>query len=126
MPVAKLARRICASSRREMRRGDCMSFCRTRISLVVGTFVAPTLQARDVTIRRVPKGMLDMQSKNKPEYDVIVVVSGASGGWACKRLAEAGLQIEIQESCCRDCAQDATGAICFLGMQRVQLRLVCE
>src|SRR5437016_13344752 len=91
MPAVKLARRICANSRREMRRGDCMSFCRTRISLVVGTFVAPTLQARDVTIRRVPRGMLDMQSKNKPEYDETVVGWGSFGGMACTRLAEGGL-----------------------------------
>ena len=27
-------------------------------------------------------------------FDAIVVGSGASGGWACKRLAEAGLKVD--------------------------------
>ena len=31
-------------------------------------------------------------------YDVIVVGSGASGGWACKRLAEAGLHVALLEA----------------------------
>ncbi len=39
-----------------------------------------------------------MQNKNKPEYDVIVVGSGASGGWASKRLAEAGLKVALMEA----------------------------
>ena len=28
-------------------------------------------------------------------FDAIVVGSGASGGWACKRLAEAGLKVAV-------------------------------
>ena len=31
-------------------------------------------------------------------YDVVVVGSGASGGWACKRLAEAGLNVALLEA----------------------------
>jgi choline dehydrogenase-like flavoprotein len=34
----------------------------------------------------------------KISYDVIVVGSGASGGWACKRLAEAGLKVALLEA----------------------------
>ena len=56
-------------------------------------FLAP-----DVTIRRGQKGMRSVQNKNKPEFDVIVVGSGASGGWACKRLAEAGLKVALLEA----------------------------
>ena len=39
-----------------------------------------------------------MQKTNKPEFDVIVVGSGASGGWAAKRLAEAGLKVALLEA----------------------------
>jgi choline dehydrogenase-like flavoprotein len=37
-------------------------------------------------------------SENKTSFDVIVVGSGASGGWACKRLAEAGLKVALLEA----------------------------
>jgi choline dehydrogenase-like flavoprotein len=37
-----------------------------------------------------------VQVQTKPqEYDVIVVGSGASGGWAAKRMAEAGLRVAL-------------------------------
>src|SRR2546430_3545826 len=37
------------------------------------------------------------QNKNYP-FDVIVVGSGSSGGWACKRLAEARLKVALLEA----------------------------
>jgi len=39
-----------------------------------------------------------MTQKSKHSYDVIVVGSGASGGWACKRFAEAGLKVALLEA----------------------------
>jgi len=39
-----------------------------------------------------------VQNKNRPQFDVIVVGSGASGGWACKRLAEGGLRVALLEA----------------------------
>ncbi len=39
-----------------------------------------------------------MPSKSKTEFDVLVVGSGASGGWACKRLSEAGLRVALLEA----------------------------
>ncbi|HTV54172.1 MAG TPA: GMC family oxidoreductase [Terriglobia bacterium] len=35
---------------------------------------------------------------NDQEYDVVVVGSGASGGWAAKRLSEAGLKVALVEA----------------------------
>src|SRR5215472_2968007 len=35
---------------------------------------------------------------SKTTYDVLVVGSGASGGWASKRLAEAGLQVALVDA----------------------------
>lgn len=39
-----------------------------------------------------------MLGKTAKPFDVIVVGSGASGGWACKRLAEAGMHVALLEA----------------------------
>ena len=39
-----------------------------------------------------------MRSQSKTVYDAIVVGSGASGGWAAKKLSEAGLKVLILEA----------------------------
>ncbi len=39
-----------------------------------------------------------MEDVSKKQFDVIVVGSGASGGWACKRLAEAGLKVALVDA----------------------------
>ena len=39
-----------------------------------------------------------MAQKTDPSYDVIVVGSGASGGWAAKRLAEAGVSVALVDA----------------------------
>ena len=39
-----------------------------------------------------------MSQGGKQVYDVLVVGSGASGGWACKRLAEAGLKVALVDA----------------------------
>jgi choline dehydrogenase-like flavoprotein len=39
-----------------------------------------------------------MAQQKALSFDVIVVGSGASGGWACKRLAEAGLKVALLEA----------------------------
>ncbi|MFI5184812.1 MAG: GMC oxidoreductase [Vicinamibacteria bacterium] len=39
-----------------------------------------------------------MQGKTATPFDVLVVGSGASGGWAAKRFAEAGLKVAIVEA----------------------------
>src|SRR5438128_3991213 len=35
---------------------------------------------------------------SKNSFDTVVVGSGASGGWACKRLAEAGLKVALVDA----------------------------
>ena len=39
-----------------------------------------------------------MASKTQDSYDVLVVGSGASGGWAAKRLAEAGVKVALVDA----------------------------
>lgn len=39
-----------------------------------------------------------MQDLSKQSFDVVVVGSGASGGWACKRLSEAGLKLALVDA----------------------------
>ena len=59
---------------------------------------ALTPPARNVTIPQTQKGMQRVPREKKIEYDAIVVGSGASGGWACKRLAESGLKVALLEA----------------------------
>jgi glucoside 3-dehydrogenase (cytochrome c) catalytic subunit len=40
----------------------------------------------------------DVQQKDNQKFDVIVVGSGASGGWAAKRLSEAGIKVALVEA----------------------------
>ncbi len=42
--------------------------------------------------------MLELAGVSKETFDVIVVGSGASGGWACKRLSEAGLKVALVDA----------------------------
>jgi len=35
---------------------------------------------------------------SKNSFDTVVVGSGASGGWVCKRLAEAGLKVALVDA----------------------------
>lgn len=37
-----------------------------------------------------------MAASRKQIFDAVVVGSGASGGWASKRLAEAGLKVALE------------------------------
>ncbi len=39
-----------------------------------------------------------MSDRSKAVFDVLVVGSGASGGWACKRLCEAGLKVALVDA----------------------------
>ena len=39
-----------------------------------------------------------MKDPSKARFDVLVVGSGASGGWVCKRLAEAGLKVALLDA----------------------------
>jgi choline dehydrogenase-like flavoprotein len=39
-----------------------------------------------------------MADQSKQKFDAIVVGSGASGGWACKRLSEAGLKVALVDA----------------------------
>src|SRR4029077_11810323 len=41
---------------------------------------------------------MTMPAESKSNFDVLVVGSGASGGWAAKRLSEAGLKVAIVEA----------------------------
>ena len=39
-----------------------------------------------------------MGQKTREQFDVVVVGSGASGGWACKRLSESGLKVALVDA----------------------------
>src|SRR5262252_2372915 len=39
-----------------------------------------------------------MADQSKMTFDVVVVGSGASGGWACKRLSEGGLKVALVDA----------------------------
>jgi len=46
--------------------------------------------------RKKPEGVVSDQDKS--QFDVVVVGSGASGGWASKRLSEAGLKVALVDA----------------------------
>src|SRR3954447_24304759 len=47
-----------------------------------------------------------MQTEAGKQFDVVVVGSGASGGWAAKRLCEAGLKVAVVDAGRRHTAGD--------------------
>jgi choline dehydrogenase-like flavoprotein len=52
----------------------------------------------DLRPRRKGRAIDPMDANSREPFDVLVVGSGASGGWACKRLAEAGLKIALLDA----------------------------
>src|SRR5437762_7267442 len=61
-----------------------------------------SLSCRHVRIRRGTsdgsRSFRRLLLTQKQSFDVLVIGSGASGGWACKRLAEAGLKVALLEA----------------------------
>jgi len=44
------------------------------------------------------RGDSKVPDQSKTNFEVVVVGSGASGGWACKRLAEAGIKVALVDA----------------------------
>jgi choline dehydrogenase-like flavoprotein len=73
-------------------------FCRSLILRSDGSIVPAIAIQFSFSVSTEGRKVNLLGGQAKPQYDVIVVGSGASGGWAAKRLCEAGLQVALLEA----------------------------
>jgi choline dehydrogenase-like flavoprotein len=70
------------------------------------------------------------QDSTSSAYDLIVVGSGATGGWAAKRAAEAGLRVALVEAGRKSADTDyrehvAASALPYRGRTKRPLEVIC-
>src|SRR5437763_5895474 len=58
----------------------------------------PTVPTKAASTKLAPTNKFMAQDPLQQTYDAIVVGSGATGGWAAKRLSEAGLKVALLEA----------------------------